>query len=91
MQLETLTNDIPNYFQSVIMPQIRNNEEQVLKQVLKQILHREPREKDAKKCTKLYEAGEPMNYMFAYKDQVLGKVTFDFAGNEIIVKFTPKV
>lgn len=78
-----------NYFHEVILPKVKNMEESVLKQVLKQVLHREPREKDAKKCTKLYEEGEPLNYYFSYRDQVLGRIIFDMNGPQITVTFKP--
>lgn len=78
-----------NIFHDMILPEVKRMEESVLKQVLKQVLHREPREKDAKKCTKVYEDGEPLNYYFSYRDQVLGRVVFDLQGPQITVTFKP--
>lgn len=56
---------------------IRDNEEKVLREVLRQVLKREPELADAKECTKCYMPGEPFNYILAYKGQALGCVKFN--------------
>lgn len=69
---------------------ISQSEETVLKQLVKQLTGEEATIEHAKKLTKVYHEGEPMNYTVCYNHIPLGKVVFDFTkGTEITVTFKP--
>ena len=80
---------------SDIMAQITKNfaeaEENVIKEVLRQILKREPTLEDAKDLHKFQQEGEFDKYYLAYKNLKLGTVyrNTNIEGGKMGVKFVP--
>ena len=76
---------------SKILSDFQGMEEECIKNVLRQLLLREPVLEDAKDLTKWQEEGEFNKYYLSYKGKKLGTVIRDFAivNNQIGVKFIP--
>lgn len=78
-----------------MMAQITKNfaeaEENVIKEVLRQILKREPTLEDAKDLERFQQEGEFDKYYLAYKNLKLGKVyrNYNIEGGKMGVKFVP--
>lgn len=88
-------NHIASKFLTDTMAQITKNfaeaEENVIKEVLRQILEREPTLEDAKDLCKFQQVGDFDKYYLAYKNLKLGTVYryVDIGGGEMGVKFVP--
>lgn len=70
-----------------IWAEIRRKEEDVIKQVLRELLKREPEKEDFKNCALGYYHGES-RYQFSYKDVVLGCIEIKLYP-EGTITFTP--
>ena len=87
--------DVTSIALSDMMAQIINNfadvEENVLKEVLRQILKREPTLEDAKDLHRFQKEGEFDKYYLAYKNMKLGTVyrNTNIEGGKIGVEFVP--
>jgi hypothetical protein len=69
---------------------VYKTEEDIIKQVLRQILGREPVLEDAKDLTKAYRTDiSHTDYDLSYKNIPVGKVIFEFNGPSFSVTFTP--
>lgn len=68
---------------------IKNKEEEILMGICRKILKREPEITDAKRLTKIYRDGEPLNYSLAFDGVVVGNFTFIQIGCEFTVTFQP--
>lgn len=79
-----------NHLMQKVISKMRDNEEQVLKTVVKQILKREPVIEDAKRLTKMFYEGEPLNYDLAFDGVKVGKVVFDITGINWGITFHPE-
>lgn len=66
-------------------------EDNVIKEVLRQILKREPTLEDAKDLCKFQQEGEFDKYVLAYKNRKLGTVYINsnFEGGKMGIKFVP--
>jgi hypothetical protein len=70
--------------------EVVRRQEDIINQILRQILNREPETEDYKQCTKVHKPqDEPNDYHFMYKDIPLGKVSFMFLGPKVTITFTP--
>ena len=76
---------------SKILSDFQGMEEECIKNVLRQLLLREPVLEDAKDLIKWQEEGEFSKYYLSYKGKKLGTVIRDFAivNNQIGVRFIP--
>lgn len=61
---------------SYLIDKLRNHEEQVLRDIMRQVLNREPTIEDCKDFQRIFLQGEA-NYTLAYKGIDLGKVVFN--------------
>lgn len=75
--------------QDEIFKQAIKCEEDVLKNVLKQILGHEPTIDDAKDCQRIMKEGNHEKYIIAYKEIQLGSIRKFFDANTFRVVFTP--
>ena len=85
--------DVTNIDLSDMMAQITKNfaevEENVIKEVLRQILKREPTLEDAKDLHRFQKEGEFDKYYLAYKNMKLGTVYRNTNSGKIGVEFVP--
>jgi hypothetical protein len=79
---ESVTNDFTR--------QIAKIEEDTLKAIIFQITGKDATIEDAKKLTKVYRQGEPLNYEIMYEDMKIGRVVFEFHGTSATVTFHPE-
>lgn len=87
--IEPINLDIPgveNLWDS-IWADIRHKQEDIIKQVLTELLKREPTIEDFKKCTLGFYQDEP-HYLFSYDGAVLGKIEVKLYNGGSIT-FTP--
>jgi hypothetical protein len=91
--LPDLPDDLLNFNQGHLMNDfvnmVRQKEEDLIKQLIFQITGREATIEDAKKLTKFYYPGEPLNYDLAYEGSRIGYVRFDMNGPNYTITFTP--
>ena len=79
-------------FSRQIISSIHKAEEDVIKQVLKELLKRNPTFDDAKKVTRVFREGLYDKYTLAYDGSPLGIVEMNFSGivpHRYCVNFTP--
>lgn len=68
---------------------VTHKTEEIIKIVLRQVLHREPTIEDAKDCTKAYAEGEPLDFYFLWKSICLGKIVYKLGGPDTNITFEP--
>lgn len=66
---------------------LKEKENEVLTNVLKQVLKREPTADDAKKLTKVLQSKHSNNYIIAYNELALGRIYMDTT--QMKVRFIP--
>lgn len=83
---------MPNSFDAMtnsFISMIHQKQEEVLLNILRQILKREPTIEDAKDVTIGYPQGKPDIYYLAYKGTTIGTVKTVLDGTRGTVTFTP--
>jgi hypothetical protein len=78
-----------DFMMSEIIKEYVKMEENLLTKVMTEFLNREPLYEDFKECTRItYPHFEMNDYLFAYKDKILGFVKHQY-GPKLSVTFTP--
>lgn len=75
---------------SFFMQSFQEAEEQVLKNVLRQLLRRESTNEDARRVTRVFKCSELDRYDLMFDDVLIGRVRYNFGPiNRVSVIFTP--
>lgn len=76
-------------FQKENLSKIEKCENKVIKDVLRNVLNREPTKEDAKDCVRAFEKGVTDKYQLIHKGIYVGDVIINLSKNDVVVNFIP--